>query len=669
MESISELLAKKQVDYLYQSLNLLLIGFFIALSLVLYLAWDLTEINNKIIIWYFCNLFILSLRWISNVFYQRIKPVNNPLRWMNLFLLGACLNGIVIALLIFIIPADHHIYASMLIAIILIAAITTLGAFRWAYFTYLITVSIPVITFYFAQLPDLQPLYLYTCIIFIILVSITVLRFNSRLISGYRVEIENQSLTTQLEQETEKRSQVENELQYKTQELQLLNESLEHIVKEKTNELENLAFYDTLTQLPNRHNFYNYLERTLSRNKITREAFALFFIDLDEFKIINDTLGHDFGDQVLIEAASRLRASTRVDDFIARISGDEFIIVIKQAVSETKLAKVANNIIQSISQAYSFHDTQAFLSCSIGISLYPQDGENTHTLLKYSDLAMYHAKENGKNSFQFYNQALYEVKAKKFILSTELKTAIDRNELHLVYQPQVNCQTGAISSMEVLLRWHSKKFGPVPLYKFIPLAEESNQIIKLEEFVLKTALTQVKYWNEQAKQPFRVGINISGIHFQQKNFVLDIEGILTQLNVDPAILELELTESAIMNNTRESVNKLRYLKSLGIRISIDDFGTGYSSMSYLKQLPIDTLKIDKSFINGTPDDQDNKAIIQAIIVLAKQFKLETVAEGVENEQQLEYLKQAGCDLIQGYYFYKPLFSEDFEKKFNLAASQ
>ncbi|MCU7801206.1 MAG: GGDEF domain-containing phosphodiesterase [gamma proteobacterium symbiont of Lucinoma myriamae] len=267
-----------------------------------------------------------------------------------------------------------------------------------------------------------------------------------------------------------------------------------------------------------------------------------------------------------------------------------------------------NNVIKKVSEPYSFNDTQTFISCSLGIALFPQDGETTNTLVKYSDLAMYHAKENGKNSYHFYNNSLYEKKAKKFILATALKTAIDKNELYLVYQPQVSCQDEQISSMEVLLRWNSQQFGPVPVGKFIPLAEESQQM-----------------------------------------------------------LELELTESALMTNTQESINKLIHLKSLGIKLSIDDFGTGYSSMSYLKQLPIDTLKIDKSFIDGIPDDQNNTVITKAIIELAHQFNLETIAEGVEYKHQLDFLKTTSCHYIQGYYFYKPMKADDFEKQFVLAS--
>ncbi|MDX2504776.1 MAG: EAL domain-containing protein [Gammaproteobacteria bacterium] len=673
MEQKSYLLAQKQVCYLYQYLNLTVLSIFIAISLILYVFWDLTQIREPLLNWYFINVFILLARVILNVFYQRTtvkqgSEIDKPFQWIHLFIFSACLNGSISALLIFIVPDTldyYYTYVLLLLSSMIIASIASLGVIRQAFFTYLAAMSIPIVVFYLTHLSQTQSFHLYAYLIIFLFTGNAVMRFNHSLVSAFTMEIENTALKVQLSKETDHRIQAQNDLFSKSLELQGLNESLESKVKEKTNELETLAFYDTLTQLPNRHHFYTYLERTLSRNKINPESFALFFIDLDEFKNINDTLGHDFGDTLLIEVASRLRDSIRVDDFIARISGDEFTIILKSIPSEEELETIADNIIRTISQPYSFNETQTYISCSIGIALYPQDGQNIHTLLKHSDLAMYYAKEHGKNSYHFYNHELYKHKAKKFLLATELKTAIKKNELLLVFQPQVHCQSGKVSSLEVLLRWHSRKFGPVPIDRFIPIAEESSQILELEDFAIKAALTQVKLWNKQFNQTLRVALNISGFHFRQKNFVQQIESILYELQVDPQFLELELTESAVMKNTQESIDKLTYLKQLGIKISIDDFGTGYSSMSYLKQLPIDSLKIDKSFIDGIPDDSDNKAITLAIIELAHQFNLETVAEGVENKHQDAFLKQAGCSLIQGYYYYKPLSAEEIEKKLHL----
>jgi len=668
MEQISILLTQKQAKYLYQSLTLTVFGLFFATSFLVVLLWELQQIRDQLTNWYLINVLILGLRLVFNRFYQRSSTDNNSQKWIYLYIFGACLNGTLLSLIIFLIPASQDIYYTyvlLLLGSISIASIASMGVIKIAFMTYITALSAPVIIFFITHINDPQSFHFYVYL-FIFLFSISsATRINKSLISAFTMEIKNTILRKKLNIETDVRHHAEDELRKKAQELQLLNENLESKVKEKTSALENLAFYDTLTQLPNRHHFYDYLNRTLSRNKITREPFALFFIDLDNFKTINDTLGHDFGDDLLIKVGTRLRDSTRVDDFIARISGDEFIVIIKGGLSETKIAEIADNIINTISQPFTFNESQTFISCSIGIALFPQDGDSINTLVKYSDLAMYHAKENGKNSFRFYNNELYENKAKKFLLATALQTAVANNELYLVYQPQVCSQSEQVSSMEVLLRWNSHRFGPVPPYKFIPVAEESNQIVELESFVLRTALTQVKLWNERSEKAFRVAINISAIHFRHKKFVDQIELILSQTNFNPEFLELELTESALMNNTQESIDKLTYLKSLGLKISIDDFGTGYSSMSYLKQLPVDTLKIDKSFIDGIPEDRNNNAISKAIIVLADQFNLQTVAEGVEDKNQLEFLKEAGCHFIQGYYYYKPLSAEAFEKEFKL----
>ncbi len=667
MEKTSTLLASKQANYLYQSLNLTVVSLFVAISMVLYLFWELEQPHQQLIHWYIINLFILFLRIIFSVFYRR-SANNNPQVWIYLFIFGACLNGTLISLIIFLIPANqdyYYTYALLLIGTMAIASIATLGSIKIAFFTYIISLLMPLAIFFLTHINEVQSFHFYSYIIIFLFTSSAAIRINQSLVSAFTMEINNSRLIKKLTKETGERLLAEKSLRDKALELKLLNDNLEYKIKEKTSELENLAFFDTLTQLPNRHHFYDYLERTLARNKRTLEPFALFFIDLDEFKTINDTLGHDFGDELLIKVSARLRDSTRVDDFIARISGDEFIVIIKGELCENKVAQIADKIVKSISQPYTFSSNQTYISCSLGISLFPHDADTTNALVKYADLAMYYAKENGKDSFRFYNDELYQEKAKKFILATALKTAINHNELYLVYQPQVCSQNEEVKSIEVLLRWNSPRFGPVPVYKFIPIAEESNQIVELEEFVLRTALTQVKIWNEQSNKQFRVAVNISAIHFKHKQFVEQIKSILTQTNFDPTLLELELTESTLMKETQESIDKLSYLKSLGLKISIDDFGTGYSSMSYLNQLPVDTLKIDKSFIDGVPDDQNNKAITKAIIVLADQFNLETIAEGVEHKEQLEFLKKAGCQLIQGYYYYKPLTAENFTKTFEL----
>ncbi len=669
MKSTSFLLAKKQVDYLYQSVNLTVLSLFLAISMVLYVFWEVQPLQEQLLGWYFTNVAILTLRLLLNFFYQRSPVHDSPQKWAYLFIFGACLSGTIISLIIFLVPDSpeyYYTYVLLLLGTLVVASTASLGVLMSAFFIYLASLSAPLVFFFLTHTYELQSFHFYAYLIIFLFSSSAVIRINRSLRSAFTMEIDNRLLRKRLSKETEVRLQAEDELRNNSLELQILNENLECKVREKTSELQNLAYYDLLTQLPNRHHFYEYLDRTLFRNKISQEAFALFFIDLDEFKNINDTLGHDFGDELLIKVAARLRDCTRIDDFIARISGDEFIVIIKgDELDETKIAAAADNIINCVSRPYNFSDSQTFISCSLGISLYPQDGNSANSLVKYADLAMYYAKENGKNTFYFYNDELYKKQARQFVIATALKTAIKNNELFLMYQPQVSSHDSQVTSMEVLLRWNSRTLGQVPVDKFITVAEESNQILELEDFVLRTALTQVKQWNQQNQRHFRVAVNISAIHFQHKNFVQQIESILAETDFEPELLELELTESALMKNTQESIDKLTYLKTFGLNISIDDFGTGYSSMSYLKQLPVDTLKIDKSFIDGIPEDHNNTAITRAIIELANQFNLQTIAEGVEHEHQLDFLKAAGCHYIQGYYYYRPLSVDDFAREFKL----
>lgn len=664
MALTSTLLAKKQAHYLYQSLNLTVVSLFLAVSMVLYLLWDLPNTREMALYWYIANLLVLALRMLIGRFYWSSSAKDNPYKWIILFAVAVCLNGTILSLIIFIVPSDHSFYYTyilLLLGTIAIASIASLGIIKRVFFTYLGFLATPLMIFFITNNNELHTFHIYGYLVIFLFTSSAVVRINKSLISAFTMEIENKILRKKLTKETSSRLHAEDEMRNKAQELQVLNETLETKVKEKTVELENLAFYDTLTQLPNRHHFYDYLERTLKRNKLNQDPFALFFIDLDEFKTVNDTLGHDFGDILLTQVAQRLRNIMRVDDFVARISGDEFIIVVKKVLHRSKFMQIADNIVKKISEPYLLIDTQTFISCSLGIVLYPEDGDNTNTLIKHSDLAMYYAKENGKNSFCFFNTDLYEKKAQKFILKNALQTAIQNNELSLVYQPKVSCEDASISSMEVLLRWNSPQFGFVPPDEFIALAEESNQILELEEFVLITALTQVKQWNNNLHKNLCVAVNISGIHFMQKNFVPQIEDILSKLEFNPQNLELELTESALMSDSWESIEKLARLKSKGVKLSIDDFGTGYSSLSYLKQLPIDNLKIDKSFIDCIPDDKNNTAITKVIIDLAHQFNLQTIAEGVEHKYQCDFLQAAGCHFIQGYYYHKPLSIEAFEK--------
>ncbi len=441
-----------------------------------------------------------------------------------------------------------------------------------------------------------------------------------------------------------------------------IKEDLDHRTTVE-DELKNLAMFDQLTKLPNRHYFHEHLESTIKRHERKKEHFALLFLDLDGFKNINDTLGHDYGDLLLQEIASRLSGCIRESDFVARLGGDEFTIVLENVEKVEDIEHIADQIIYAISKEIDLDGTKAYVSGSIGISRYLIDSDCANLLMQYADLAMYHAKENGKNDFIFYNAALNIEKSRAYLIETELRSAIENEELSLNYQPKVDLKTNTVETMEVLLRWNSKKLGFVSPAEFIPVAEKSSLIIKLESWVIQTASLQVKTWNKIGKKDYRVAINISQMHFKQKSFLEDFNTIMQNCGVNLNHLEIELTESAFLSQTEENIQKLSYLQSLGIKISIDDFGTGYSSLSYLKKLPINSIKIDKSFIDGLPNDKDDVAITKTVIDLAKRFNLKTVAEGVETKDQVDLLKELGCDTVQGYYFFKPLSVEAFEQHF------
>ena len=428
-------------------------------------------------------------------------------------------------------------------------------------------------------------------------------------------------------------------------------------------ELKDIAMFDQLTRLPNRHYFHMHLKQTIHRCKRKKVHFALLFIDLDGFKNVNDTLGHDYGDLLLQEVAVRLKQCIRESDFVARLGGDEFTIILEDICKKVDIAKICDQIIYEISKEITLMTKKAYVSCSIGIARFMIDTDTASGLMQYADLAMYYAKEHGKNGHIFYDEDLKIEKSRTHIIETHLRSAIKEGELTLMYQPKMDLKKEEVTSMEALLRWNSVKLGYISPAEFIPVAEKSSLIIDLENWVVEEVCRQLKVWDDLFEVPMRVAINISQMHFKQKNFLDEFNTILQKYRTNPHTLEIELTESVFLGHKEETIEKLSYLRALGVEISIDDFGTGYSSLSYLKQLPIDTVKIDKSFIDGLPDDSDDVAITKTILDLAKRFSLKTIAEGVETDKQVQLLKEMGCDSIQGYFFYKPMEAEAFEKAF------
>jgi PAS domain S-box-containing protein len=441
-----------------------------------------------------------------------------------------------------------------------------------------------------------------------------------------------------------------------------------------------MAYYDHVTGLPNRALLHEHIKHALVRAKRNNVPVAVLFVDLDRFKMVNDTLGHNAGDQLLQEFAARLTDSLRGDDWVARpqalpaqqsnqlgmdavarLGGDEFVMVLSDIRQVEDAAIVAQRITDVLSQPFMLEGKEVYLSASIGISTYPIDGDNSENLLKNADAAMYHAKKLGKNRYQFYAKYINEHASKRLSLETKLRRALSQEQFQLYYQPKVNLDSGLISGIEALCRWPHSEQPPIPPNVFIPLAEESGLIIRLSEWVLRAACEQNKAWQNAGLPPTRISVNLSSRQFQEPNLVQTISQILQQSGLDSAYLELEITETTLMDDTEVTGKLLAELKAMGLYISIDDFGTGYSSLSYLKRFPVDVLKIDRSFIHDIGNDADNRAITAAIISMAQQLSLKVITEGVETQEQLNYLRACGCNEIQGYLASRPLPSDEFSK--------
>lgn len=420
------------------------------------------------------------------------------------------------------------------------------------------------------------------------------------------------------------------------------------------------AQYDNLTGLPNRILLQDRLRQAIEHSDRNGEPFWLVFIDLDRFKFINDSLGHKAGDQLLSEVAKRLEWAIRDTDTVARFGGDEFIVILQGNMEDNLRTGMLNRLVHALEAPFTIDGNEITTTCSAGVAIYPTDARSTDSLLSNADIAMYRAKELGKNNFQFFTQSMNEKVADRLRMETHLRKALELNELEVFYQPKVDLQTKQIVGMEALIRWNSKELGFISPVNFIPLAEETGLIVPIGEWVLKTACAQAVAWEKAGFGKLLMAVNLSVRQFNQKNLLKSITNVLEETGMDAQQLELELTESMIMDDAEGAEEILHSIKSLGIHLSIDDFGTGYSSLSYLKNLPVNTLKIDKSFTDDIVLHSDEAPIVASIIALAKNLKLNVIAEGVENYEQVRYLSAHGCNEIQGYCFSKPGAAETIE---------
>ena len=434
-----------------------------------------------------------------------------------------------------------------------------------------------------------------------------------------------------------------------------------------------VAYHDSLTGLPNRTMFRDYLNRATAEARRNRDELAILFLDLDNFKRINDTLGHQAGDKLLAAFADRLSGCLRESDIIshagvdeatnvvARLAGDEFIILLPHVNGSSDADKVARRILESLSEKFAIDQQEMYVTTSIGIALFPGDGNSATELMKNADIAMYSAKKLGRNNYKYYSKKLNEAAVHKLEIESRLRRAVENGELDLYYQPQLNLATDRISGAESLLRWRDQELGTISPEVFVPIAEEFGLIVPISEWVIQEACLQAVKWQTLCTHPITMSINVSAVHFNGKELESVVSKTLKQTGLNPDSIELELTETGILHDPDLAISTMRAFRDMGVKLSLDDFGTGYSSLSYVMNLPIDKLKIDRSFIRNMEHDKRGAAIVSAIIAMAHSLGLSVIAEGVEKESHIQLLKTMHCDIVQGYFISHPLPAADFEQ--------
>ncbi|WP_372769687.1 EAL domain-containing protein [Pseudoalteromonas sp.] len=434
------------------------------------------------------------------------------------------------------------------------------------------------------------------------------------------------------------------------------------ITERKRNEkrIKTLAYFDELTHLPNRRLFNDRLEMALATAHRDNSKIAVMFLDLDHFKQVNDTLGHSAGDELLKQVAKRLQNCMHEGDTLARLGGDEFTLLLTEIDEVKNIHRCAASLIEALRDPIQIGNTEIVITTSIGGAIYPDDGQNAETLLKHADIAMYRSKEIGRNSFQLYKPAMNARSLERMAIENKLKQALKKNEFSLYYQPKIDSFTHQIVGAEALLRWHDSELGFISPANFIPLAEELGLIVDIDIWVINAVCKQIQLWHKKGIFDKRISANVSALHFTQGNLAQTVKNALNIWQIDGRYLEIEITESSFIRSLEDAKKVLKALKKLGVSLSLDDFGTGYSALSYLARLPIDTLKIDASFVAKVPDEYGNSQIVKAIVAMAHSLELNLVAEGVEQAHQLAFLQELDCQAIQGYFFSKPLSAEQFE---------
>ncbi len=531
-----------------------------------------------------------------------------------------------------------------------------LGGRRLGVIIVLLSIAAIVTVYYFFD-TSLNTYTLTLAIVIIVLGSIVINLYENREVAAKkRLYDINMGLELRIKEEIEKHL--------------LIYEKSNHDLRESSKQLKNqkdafrkLAYYDILTKLPNRVLFYDRLKHSIDKSKRNNTKLAVLFLDLDNFKEINDSLGHYVGDSVLKVVAKKLQEKLRKSDTLARLGGDEFTLLLEDLKDTSNIGEISQSLAQVVSEPIKIKEHELYVTVSIGISIYPDDGQDTDSLLKCADSAMYSAKKDGCNLFHFYKKEMTVQSLERITLETSMRHALENDEFIVYYQPVIDSRTNQLIGLEALLRWQHPEKGLLTPDKFIHVAEASSIIIQIGERVLQNVAMQLKIWHEKGFDPKHIAVNLSVKQLRHQDLISTISGILEKTNFRSDWLELEITESYTMQKPAQAIKLLTQIKDLGVKLTIDDFGTGYSSLSYLKKLPVNKLKIDRSFIKDIPENEEDKALVSAILSMAKSMNLDVVTEGVETEEQRQFLEALGCYKIQGYLFAKPMSVNDIEKRY------
>ena len=677
-DAIDERVKQRQIQLLFDnslSANIAVIGAAIIFASIL----SDSPLIKPILLWTFCMVVFSILRLLLWWRYRKAPATASTDVWARRYVITTLLVGIGWSTLGLLVWQTQDILTQGLVFIALLgataASATVLSSLMPAFYAYVLPMGISGTLAFIFQGAGTAFLVGIGMPIYVLMIIRTALNANKNLTSFLRLQYENQSLIEQLSAEVAERKHAQDALKKHSEQLEKLvndrtsqlvriNRSLENEIAERRRAEENLQFlahHDALTNLPNRLLLDARLKHAIERSRRNKTQLAVLFMDLDGFKHVNDSLGHQVGDSLLCLVAERLKECIREEDTVARLGGDEFVVVMGEVENLLDIEKLAQKLMQRLEQQFTINHQSVFIGTSIGISLFPKNGSTTEELITNADAAMYCAKEMGRRNFQFYTTDMTEVAYDRVMLEAALRAALDQQQFILYYQPQIDLSDGRICGVEALIRWKHPDLGILAPAHFIQAAEDSGLIIPIGEWVLQQACSQMVAWKKAGIALDYMAVNLAGQQIHESSLLPKIEQVIKNTGCDARWLELEITETFIMQRIGHAIETLDKIKQLGVSMAIDDFGTGYSSLSYLRRLPVDKLKIDRSFVRDITTDPNDAAIVQAIIGMGKTMNLEVIAEGIETEQQQAFLKQKGCHQGQGYFIGHPQPAEAIEK--------